>query len=300
MRKPQQARLTVGQVCEQFGYSRDAYYKAMVRQQARDVDEDKVLGLVHRERHLQPNLSGRKVYRLIQEDLTRQGIKMGRDKLYELLGRYGLLIERKPPGARTTDSSHGWRRYKNLLSEREIDAPHQVWVCDITYLRTLQGFVYLCLIMDAYSRKIVGWCMHDSLEMEGCLKALKMAFRNLPNGADLCKLVHHSDQGVQYCCKAYTRELNKRGIQISMAARGNCYENAKAERLNGILKQEYGLGKTIRTKQQAARLCRQAIELYNNRRPHLALQLATPQQVHQGKKVKVKMSWKKEQVAKAA
>jgi len=148
--------------------------------------------------------------------------------------------------------------------------------------------------MDAYSRKIVGWCMHDSLEMEGCLKALKKAIKGLPDQVDTTQLIHHSDQGVQYCCKAYTKVLNKNKIKVSMASKGNCYENAQAERLNGILKQEYGLGQTIKSKAQAKRICKQAIDLYNNRRPHWSLQLATPMQVHQGTvKVKVRMCWSK-------
>lgn len=258
------------------------------------MDEDRILELVHRERHLQPQLSGKKVFHLIKEELQDLGIKIGRDKFYDLLGRYGLLIKRKPRRVCTTNSEHAWPRFRNLLPGRPIEGPNQVWVCDITYVRTFQGFVYLCLIMDAYSRKVVGWCMHDSLEMEGCLKALKKAIKELPDQIDMTQLIHHSDQGVQYCCKAYTKVLIKNKIKVSMASKGNCYENAQAERLNGILKQEYGLGQTIKSKAQAKRICKQAIDLYNNRRPHWSLQLATPVQVHQGTvDVKVRMCWSK-------
>lgn len=287
--------MTVNQVCQQLGYSRDAYYKMQHRQGKRELAEDVILSLVHRERHLQPRLSGKKVLHLIREELAAQGIKIGRDRFYELLGSYGLLVDRKRSRVQTTNSRHGWRRYTNLLQDYSISGPNEVWVCDITYIRTLEGFVYLCLVMDAYSRKIVGWAMHDTLEMEGCLKALKMAIRGLPKEVDFQSLIHHSDQGVQYCCKAYTKELKKHGIQISMASVGNCYENAQAERLNGILKQEYGLGQCIGSKTRAKRMTKQAVELYNNRRPHWSLQLASPQQVHEGQvAVKVRMSWSKQ------
>lgn len=284
--------MTVTQVCDHLGYSRDAYYKKQNRQIEQQKADDLILGLVHRERRLQARLSGKKLLHLIKEELAAQGIKIGRDKFYDLLRSYGLLVKRKKRKVRTTDSSHGWRRYKNLLTDHCIKEPNKVWVCDITYVRTFQGFVYLCLIMDAYSRKIVGWAMHDTLEMEGCLKALKMALRTLPKHVDLKELIHHSDQGVQYCCKAYTKQLKDKEIQISMATAGNCYENAQAERLNGILKQEYGLGQCINTKAQAKRMTKQAVDLYNNRRPHLSLDMAFPSQIHDGLvKGKVRMNW---------
>lgn len=285
---------SVGQLTAHFGYSRDAYYKALRRAHRQADQTDTVLALVHREKALQPFLSGKKVYRLIQPDLHRQGVKLGRDKLYDLLREYGLLGVRPQRSCRTTYSRHGWRRYTNLLIDKQIDAPNQVWVADITYLRTRTGFVYLCLIMDAYSRKILGWWVHDSLEMEGCQQALRLALRTLPKGFAAQDLIHHSDQGVQYCCQAYTQLLAQRQIQISMASVGNCYENAQAERLNGILKQEYGLGQTLADKEQAKQLCAQAVELYNTRRPHCALQMHFPDQVHAGLKTNVIMSWTKQ------
>ena len=271
------------------------------RQHRQEQADDEILALVHRERSLQARLSGKKVLHLIKAELAGQGIKIGRDRFYALLRNYGLLVNGKRRSVQTTNSRHGWRRYANLLTDRRIKGPNEVWVCDITYIRTFQGFVYLCLIMDAYSRKIVGWAMHDTLEMEGCLNALKMALRGLPKDIDVSSLIHHSDQGIQYCCKAYTRVLKRRGIQISMASVGNCYENAQAERLNGILKQEYGLGRCINTKAQAKRMTKQAVELYNKRRPHLALQMAFPSQVHEGKaQVEVRMCWSKAKTRKAA
>lgn len=295
-------QLSVERLSAHMGYSRDAYYKARSRQKHVENQWDDILSLVHRERSLQARLSGKKVYHIIKPELLEKGIKMGRDKFYDLLRSYGLLIERKVKQVRTTNSAHSWRRYKNLLVDKVIDGPNQVWVSDITYLSTHEGFVYLCLIMDAYSRQIVGWAVHDSLEMQGCLNALKRAVKTLPKSKNGCQsLIHHSDQGVQYCCKAYTTKLKKHKIIISMASKGNCYENAKAERLNGILKQEYGLGLTMSSKKAAKKLAAQAIELYNHYRPHLALKMHKPNDVHSGKvKVDVRMSWAKKQSPKAA
>ena len=286
-------KLSKERMCRHLGYSRDAYYKAKNRVKEELDEIDQILALVHRERTLQPRLSGKKVYHLIKAELEEKLIKIGRDKLYDLLGQFDLLIKRRKSQCRTTDSTHAWRRYKNLVAGKPITGPNQVWVCDITYIRTTQGFVYLCLLMDAYSRKILGWCMHDSLEMEGYRKALKMALKTLPENFKANSLIHHSDQGVQYCCKAYTQILNRHNIQISMASKGNCYENAQAERLNGILKQEYGLGQTIKTKKQARKICAQAVDLYNNRRPHYALRMNFPNQVHEGLQTDVIMNWAK-------
>lgn len=154
---------------------------------------------------------------------------------------------------------------------------HQVWVSDLTYVRTAEGFMYLCLVMDAYSRKIVGVDMSDCLEAEGCLRALDMALKQLPAGASP---IHHSDRGTQYCCKQYIAALQNRSCAISMTEFNHCYENAKAERLNGILKGEYGLDQTFRSKAQAMRAAQQAVILYNEHRPHMALDYRMPAQVH--------------------
>jgi len=289
--------IAVKTVVKHFGYSRSSYYKACRAQRQNEEHNEVVLRLVRNERKVQSQLGVDKIYHLIKPKLEARGIKMGRDKLYDLLRDNGLLLKkRKRKGPRTTDSRHEYKRYGNLIKDKEITRPNQVWVCDITYLRVSSSWMYLCLVMDAYSRKIVGWCLHDTLEMIGCRRALKMALGSLPAGFDHKKLIHHSDHGIQYCCKAYRGILLNKGIKISMAAVGDCYENAQAERLNGIMKQEYSLGNWLPNKTKARLATRQGIELYNTRRPHRSLSMAFPAQVHAGKKVDVRMGWAKKRV----
>lgn len=290
----------VKQIHSHFGYCRAAYYKVNKAYEQGLAEEQAVLKLVQREKALQPRVSGKKLYKLIRKEMAEMDIKMGRDKLYELLNKYNLLVAPLRKGMRTTDSDHEFRRHPNLLIDMEIERPNQVWVADITYVRTLSGFLYLSLIMDAYSRKIVGWHMHDTLELDGCLAALKMALKGLAPG-QAQGITHHSDQGVQYCSHAYTGLLRENKMQISMANVGCSYENPQAERLNGILKQEYGLGDLITSKTLALSLCRQAVHLYNTRRPHLALGMAFPAEVHeQGHTFKVRMTWPKRRNHKVA
>ena len=269
---------TVQAVCEVLSMSRANFYKHRTRRRRREIDEALLLALIHRERSLQPRLGLRKLLHLIDPDLADAGVKIGRDRFRDLLFRYDLLIERKAKSCRTTNSWHGFGVYPNRLKDAEITGPNQAWVSDITYLRTEKGFVYLALITDAFSRAIVGWDCSDSLEAEGALRALKMSLATLPAGCP--PPIHHSDRGSQYCCSGYVERLKSRGLSISMTEENHCYENAQAERVNGILKQEYGLAETLKDAADARRLARQAIDLYNHRRPHLALQMAFPMTVH--------------------
>jgi transposase InsO family protein len=165
-----------------------------------------------------------------------------------------------------------------LIKEEEIVRPNQVWVSDLTYIPTREGFLYLSLVMDAYSRKIIGHEVSDTLETTGCLKSLNMALSQLPARH---KTIHHSDRGFQYCSHAYIEKLRNRNLRISMTEENHCYENAQAERVNGVLKTEYGLGSKFLNKALAKLACRQAIYLYNTDRPHLALNMETPEKVHQ-------------------
>ena len=257
--------------------SRQNYYKHRRRRQRHQVDEALVVALVRRERALQPRLGGRKLLHVLRADLAEGGVSIGRDRFFEVLTRHGLLIERRARSARTTDSRHGFGLYENLLATLELTGPHQALVSDITYIRTNEGFLYLSLVMDAFSRAIVGFDCSDTLEREGALRALQQALRQLPEGSEA---IHHSDRGSQYCCGDYVACLKGAGVRISMTQANHCYENAKAERLNGILKQEYGLGGCLESKSQALRAVRQAVQLYNGRRPHTALSYSTPMSVH--------------------
>jgi transposase InsO family protein len=194
-----------------------------------------------------------------------------------VLREKGLLPGKLPGVPRTTDSRHSLPVFHNLVKGMTLTGPNQAWAGDITYIRTDEGFLYLSLIMDLWSRKIVGYHAGDTLETEGTLRALKMALSNLPPGVSP---VHHSDRGSQYCSHLYVGELQSHSLKISMTEEMHCYENANAERLNGILKQEYGLGFSFRNKKQALEAVEEAVLLYNTRRPHTALKYYTPEQMH--------------------
>ncbi len=234
--------------------------------------------MIHQRRKYLPREGGRKLYEYLGPHLASESIKLGRDKLFDLLRNNQMLVEPRRKYKVTTDSRHRFYTYTNLLKDYSPKAPNKLWVSDITYLRTRKGFCYLALITDAYSRKIVGYDVSNSLELEGCVRALKKALKQSPK----ChSLIHHSDRGIQYCSYRYTNILKRNNINISMAAKGNCYENALAERVNGILKDEFYLDYYFNDLQQARQACKQAIMLYNEKRFHLALQMKTPNQVHQ-------------------
>jgi transposase InsO family protein len=271
------AGISVIALCSRVQMSRQNYYAARRLRQHREVDEALILDLVKRERRLQPRLGGRKLLRMLQPDMQEAGVEVGRDRFFELLAQNDLLVAPKPARARTTNSRHSLPVFHNLLAQRVLEAPHEAWVSDLTYIRTEEGFLYAALITDAYSRKIVGAHIGDSLEAEGCLRALDQALGDLPKDKHP---LHHSDRGCQYCCHEYVQRLQARNLPISMTEIMHCYENALAERVNGILKQEYEMDRTFRTKAQAVEAFKQAVWLYNHRRPHLSLNYRIPADVH--------------------
>jgi transposase InsO family protein len=188
-----------------------------------------------------------------------------------------LLLERLPGTPKTTNSRHSLPLFHNLVKDLELTGPNQAWAADITYIRTDGGFLYLSLLTDLWSRKIVGSHAGDNLEAEGAVRALETALKELPKGAFP---VHHSDRGCQYCSHRYVEKLKARELAVSRLEELHCYENARAERLNGILKQEYGLGCAFRNKEQALLTIDEAVFLYNTKRPHLALKYETPEKMH--------------------
>lgn len=223
-------------------------------------------------------MGARKLLKILRKELEEMNISIGRDQFFDLLREHDLLVRRRRRhGAQTTYSHHHFHKYSNLLKDMKITGPNQAWVSDLTYVRTDEGFLYVSLITDSFSRKIVGYEGADTLEATGCLKALGMATKQLPADAHP---VHHSDRGIQYCCGDYVKSLEKQGIGISMTEENHCYENAKAERVNGILKQEYGLGSTFLTKAHALEALREGVFLYNELRPHMALNYRFPSSVH--------------------
>lgn len=265
-------------MCRRLGMSRQNYYARRRRRQRREVDGELVAQLVVKERELQPEIGTRKLHGMLCQELKAAGVKLGRDRMFEELRARQLLVKRKrAEGAHTTNSRHEMRVFPNLIKDRPTAKPNEIWVGDLTYLRTREGFLYLALLTDKHSRKIVGYHCADTLEAVGCCQALEMALRNLPAGS---QPIHHTDRGSQYCSHEYVKRLRERGLPISMTERNHAAENALAERVNGILKTEYKLGGECATKEQARRLADQAVWLYNTRRPHTALKYRTPDQVH--------------------
>jgi len=265
-------------VCKLMHRSRQSYYKILSSKIKWSSDQYCLHSLVQPIRHLMPRVGGKKLYFMIQPGMLEKRIKIGRDRFFKWLRHNDLLVRRKKQYVNTTQSHHRFWIYNNLTSSVNLTGSNQLWVSDITYLRTLEGFCYLALITDAYSRKIVGYDVSDSLELDGCMRALKSAFQT---ASDLGQLIHHSDRGIQYCSNQYTSLLKQRGIKISMAAKGNCYENALAERINGILKDEFNLDTKFKTKQQAIQAVQQSVYIYNTHRPHWSLKLRTPLQLHE-------------------
>jgi len=241
-----------------------------------------------------PRLGTRKLHYLISDNLKQHDIQIGRDKLFDLLATQGLLVRRrKRRKAVTTDANHPFGKYPNLVKGMQPQRANELWVSDITYISLEEGFCYLNLVTDAYSRKIVGYCLYPTLQYQGTLQALQMALQGLPHRHG--RLVHHSDRGLQYCCGAYVKLLEQKGIAISMTENGDPYENALAERMNGILKSEFRLDEAFCSYEQATEAVNSAISIYNNSRPHSSCDYLTPEQAHQKQGV-LKARWKKKEV----
>ena len=245
------------------------------------MHEGIVLSEVKELRRQMPRIGTRKLHYMLADRLQKHQISIGRNKLFDLLEDNGMLVRnRKRKSIRTTDSNHSFKKHPNLISELEIIRPNQVWVSDITYISLGDKFCYLNLITDAYSRKIVGYCLHPTLQVEGSLKALRMAIDAL-GGRPEKQLIHHSDRGGQYCCGEYIALLGSYFIAISMTEKGSPYENAIAERVNGILKNEFNLNWNTNDFKQAEKEVIRAIGIYNNDRIHMSCNMLTPQKAHQ-------------------
>jgi len=258
-------------------YSRSAYYKSLQRKAVAELREDMVIKLVQDIRRRQPRIGGKKLYRLLKPDLDELEGCIGRDRFFDILRKGGLLVKRRKKYVITTDSYHRFRKYKNKLKEKLLTGPNQAYINDITYLRTQEGFIYLFLQTDAYSRMITGWDLSDSLAIEGAIKALQMTVKQCPQTQGV---IHHSDRGIQYCSSEYVKILKHHKMEISMTEENHCYENAIAERVNGILKEEFLLDEVFANKALALKAVKEAIDSYNNYRPHWSLNLSTPEQIH--------------------
>lgn len=213
--------------------------------------------------------------------MRQQGLKFGRDKLFGLMGFYGLQIKPRRRYTQTTMSKHWLRKWPNLIKNKTVKHPDEVWVSDITYIKTEEGNCYLNMITDAYSRKIMGYAVENNMETESMIEALKMATNERKD--PLIPTIHHSDRGLQYCSKDYAILTAKNNIGLSMTENGDPYENALAERMNRTIKEEFGMDRIMKNKEQVKKLVEESIILYNNKRPHLALKMKTPEQVYNTK-----------------
>ena len=227
-------------------------------------------------RKFMPRLGTRKLYQLIKPELEKQGIKLGRDGLFRYLREQGMLVQPRKSYTKTTNSKHWMRKHPNLLKEYSPKAPEEVFVSDITYVDSEQGVHYLSLVTDAYSRKIMGYELSNEMKATDVVKALEMTIKNRQYNHDV---IHHSDRGLQYCSEIYQSALFKSNIKPSMTDGYDCYQNALAERINGILKQEFLLYK-CRGIEELKLLVDESIQIYNEIRPHLSLGMKTPNEVH--------------------
>lgn len=226
-----------------------------------------------------PRLGARKLYKLIQPQLLNQGIKLGRDGFFAYLRSEGLLVKPKKSYTKTTFSKHWMKKHPNLLKEEGLHYAEHVLVSDITYVESEQGVHYLSLVTDADSRRIVGHHLSSDMKSESVVKALKMAIKDKRY---INNAVHHSDRGLQYCSTVYQDVLTTNGIRPSMTDGYDCYQNALAERINGILKQEFLLYR-CKTMKELEILVKESVKIYNEMRPHLSLEMNTPDHVHNRK-----------------
>ena len=267
-----------------FGINRQIYYRSTKRSRTSKNKAEQVVELVENIRMKMPKIGGRKLYFMLNEPLKT--LKIGRDKFFNILKANHLLITPKRSYHITTNSHHRFRKHKNLVLDYQITKPNQVWVADITYIGNRKNPSYLSLITDAYSKKIVGHHVAENLTTEGSLLALKKAI-NTTELKEL-SLIHHSDRGLQYCSDEYQKILEKNNISCSMTQNSDPYENAIAERINGILKQEFNIDKFDVETKIKRKIVEESIEIYNELRPHFSNHYLTPNQMHKQEKLKIK------------
>jgi putative transposase len=277
-------------ICRLLGVTRQAYYKFFWHKEELNIEEQLILTEVRFLRQLHPVIGTRKLYCLLQSFLLEHQIKMGRDALFDLLSANKLLVRRRKRKIITTQSNHWLKRYPNLTKSWYPAAPEQLWVADITYVPASNGFLYLSLITDAYSHKIMGFYIAETLEAINTTKALAMALQNQTDKKN--KLIHHSDRGIQYCSSEYVGLLKANDIQISMTESGDPLENPIAERINGIIKHEYLKHCKISDQALAMDQLKHIVNRYNNERPHQSINMLTPEVVHQNRLL-VNRRWSK-------
>ena len=279
---------SISSTCELLGVSRQVYYRAIKAREKRQITAEEVVNLVRSIRIAQPRIGTRKLYHILKEQL--QELSVGRDRLFTILKANHMLIKPKRSYHITTNSHHRFRKHKNLIEDKILTRPEQVWVSDITYVGNRQNPMYLSLITDAYSKKIMGYYLDCTLQVKASLKAIKRAIKNrsYPNA----ELIHHSDRGLQYCSYDYQDLLTKNNIKCSMTESYDPYQNAIAERVNGILKQEFLINTSKINIKLMNKIVDESIITYNTKRPHWSCLMNTPEEMHQQRDIKIK-SYKK-------
>ena len=283
--------ISLANLCSWFGLTRQAYYQSKNRVEKDLIEQEILLDKIGDIRKDHKRLGGRKLFFKLETFMHEHNIKMGRDAFFDLLRDNKLLIKQRKRHHVTTNSNHWMKKYPNLIKDIEPLGPNHVWVSDITYWKTKGGHYYISFITEAYSRKIVGYHVADTMEAIESATALKMAIKTLKISAE--GLIHHSDRGSQYCSSMYVNMLKKEGIKISMTENGDPLENAIAERINGIIKGEYLFDYLIKTLLNAKEVLKSVVKLYNEDRPHSSIGNAVPSQVHNNDTdIEIKRLWK--------
>jgi putative transposase len=284
-------KIGLGKFCRLLGVIRQAYYQHFWYQEQLVFEDELIVSEVLRIRKNHRHMGARKLYELLQPFLLEHQIKMGRDRLFNVLSANYLLVRRRKKQTITTNSFHRFKKYPNLIRNFIPSSVNQLWVSDITYWRIKDGFLYISFITDAYSKKIVGYHLGDSLQTSETIQALETAISTISNEKKELELIHHSDRGTQYCSNEYVKLLENNNIRISMTENGDPLENAIAERVNGIIKEEYLNDYQVNDIKEAKELLDTVIQLYNNERPHMSIGNLTPNQVHQNN-IKTEKLWK--------
>jgi transposase InsO family protein len=283
--------IALARLCGWFGLTRQAYYQNSWQAISTSIEEELILKKVLEIRKNHRRMGTRKLYDLMQVYMEEHSIKIGRDGLFSLLAANNLLVRRRKRRIQTTNSNHWLRRYPNLITNLELTGANQLWVSDLTYWKiSTSEHLYISFITDAWSHKIVGYHVAETMEAIESIAALKMALKGI-EGEKEVNLIHHSDRGSQYCSSEYVSILKARKISISMTENGDPLENAIAERINGILKEEYLETHEVKNLKEARQLLRASVDLYNNQRPHMSIGNKTPESIHQSK-TKPERLWK--------
>lgn len=282
-------QVSLTRFCRLLGVTPQAYYQHYRHLEEVTIEHEMIVQQVQHLRKYHRYMGGRKLYEKLQPFMLEHQIKLGRDGLFDLLAMNKLLVRKKKRRIHTTQSFHWLRKYPNLVKEFVPTAPNQLWVSDITYWQINSGYVYLSFLTDAYSHKIVGYHVAETLDAVESLECLKMALSNLSHPH---QLIHHSDRGIQYCSASYIKLLQDNNIKVSMTENGDPRENAIAERINGIIKHEYLEGHRVNNADDTKELVRGAVELYNTDRPHMSIGNLTPDLVHFNH-LKTEKLWKK-------